>query len=508
MSLTKIAAHALLAAITVAAAVEARADKFLYRDEKGQSRELEARLVASQGGIYVLERADGQYVMVPRSAAIKREASPGPEPLDADAMLAGLRTQFGDSLFRGIAQPPYVVGLVLAAPLPRNGEGRANSFLRSTAAFMKNVDGAFGTFLKDARIAAQAPTHPLVVLVFEGLADFRKYETEVSGGTGPSARAIAGFYSPRTNYLAVRLDECRTFEIVLHEATHQQSFNRNLLNRLAPIPAWFAEGIATGFEANQGKIRIGPGKICPRYASKALAAKQIDWDRLLIDDTIFSHDALLSDAYGLAWGLHWLTVTKYKSEYSKYLRLLAEKNPLEQDNPLQRREDFETAFGKKVTELGKEFRQTLEAGMKRQKTVMEPPKLPAGLSETNQNLGTVDLSALRSGADPLSPVQVKGTLMNLSPLRAMTFRVVVVTDAGSYAEWLIPSLEMGKSTYLLPQTINKAMAGFPAVAPGNPGAAGGGPHTFRVHIHSAPPESAEATQWRSGQLPAPTANDP
>ena len=78
---------------------------------------------------------------------------------------------------------------------------------------------------------------------------------------------MGGFYSPQTNFLAVRLDECRTYEVVLHEAIHQQTYNRELFHRLAAVPTWFQEGIATGFESSQGKISVGPGKISMRYAT-------------------------------------------------------------------------------------------------------------------------------------------------------------------------------------------------------------------------------------------------
>src|SRR5690606_36708900 len=118
--------------------------------------------------------------------------------------------------FHGLVQQPYVLGVVLSGPLPKNCEGRATGFLRQTGIFLKNVDSAFGKFIKDAHIPARAPRFPLVVLIFESQGDFVRYATAATCGAGLSAKRLGGFYSPCTNFLAVRLDECRTYDVVLY----------------------------------------------------------------------------------------------------------------------------------------------------------------------------------------------------------------------------------------------------------------------------------------------------
>lgn len=469
-------------------AATARADHFVYRDQQNEKQEVDARLVTTEQGVHVLELADGQYRIVPEGAVEQRKPGPDPKPFDADQIAAQLQKQFGADTFRSYNEAPYMFGLVLGAPLPKTAESRATNFLRRAATFMKYVDAAFASFVKEARIPAKRPTHPLVVLIFETETDFEKYTQQITGGRGMSAGNISGFYSGLTNYLAIRMGECRTFDVPLHEAIHQQVYNRNVFQRLAPVPHWFDEGIATGFEANEGKVGIGPTKISARYARQALAAREVTWDQLTTEDSVFSGDVLAGEAYGHAWGLHWLLVTKYKSQYGKYVRKLAEKQPLEKEASDQRVADFKEAFGKTPEAMSREFRSALDAGIKRQKIQLNPPK-PPGVLLTHENMAEVELEAVRSG----SRLEAGGKLKNISPLRSLCFHVTVETDAGTYAEWFVQDVDVNKTETLANQAVRKLMQN-----------SGGGPsERFRVRVKSAPPDSADAVQWKRGNLPVP-----
>lgn len=484
------------------------ADKFYYRDADGKPAELEASLVGSGQGIYVLETSDGRYHLVPRTAAEKRVAAPGPVPLDGSAMAARLEQEFTAERFRSYLQEPFVIGLVLGSPLPKTSEGSAKALLRDVATFMKNVEGAFARYVRDARIEAPAPAHPVIVLIFETKDDFAKYAAAASSRDEDITQRVAGFYSKLTNILAIRLEECRTYETPLHEAIHQQVYVRKIFQRLAPIPTWFDEGLATGFEANAGKINVGPGKVSVRYANQAMEATQVKWDNLLADDAAFGNPALIDDAYGQAWGLHWLLVTRYKTEYAAYMRLLGQKKPLQEDSPQQRRADFQQALGDRLAEMQSQFRALLDAACRKQNVVLKPPQRK-GISLTEENMGQVQLTAVRHqtvGAEGLAGdrLEVQGTLMNLSPLRPMAFHVTVQTDAATYADWLIPKLDMLKSTPLPAQNVQKPMdIAASAVAEAAAARGLGQGSRFLVRIRSVPADSDEARRWSSGQLPKP-----
>ena len=145
----------------------------------------------------------------------------------------------------------------------------------------------------------------------------------------------------------------------------------------------------------------------------------------------------------------------------------------------------------------------LEAACRKQNVVLKPPERK-GISLTEENLGQVQLTAVRHqtvGAAGLmgDRLEVQGTLLNLSPLRTMAFHVTVETNAATYAEWFIPQLDLLKSAPLPAQNVVKPMQ--------VPAAAAGGiaqiPGTFRVRIRSVPADSDEAKRWTSGQRPVP-----
>jgi hypothetical protein len=497
---------AAILAVALLPAGRCPADVFHYVDADGQPVALEASLVGSSSTAYVLATPDGQYHLVPRAAAHKRVAKEGPAPLDGSEMAARLEGQFGAERFRSYLQEPFVIGLVLESPLPRTAEGQAKALLRNVASFLKNVEAAFGRYLRDARIQAPDPSHPVVVLIFEARDDFEQYAAQATGRDSADTTRIAGFYSKLTNILALRLEECRTFETPLHEAIHQQLYARGIFQRLAPIPTWFDEGIATGFEANAGKINVGPGKISVRYANQALQATRVNWQNLLTGDDAFREPDAVDDAYGLAWGLHWLLVTRYKNEYAAYMRTLGQKTVLGQDDAAQRSSDFQQAFGDRLAEMQQQFQPVLEAGLRNQRVALQQPK-PKGISLTEQAMGEVQMTAVRHqtvGAAGVvaSRLEVQGRLNNLSPLRPLAFHVTVETGEGTYAEWFVPSLASQSTTNLPAQNVTKPMAILPGAQPG-----GAAADTFRVRIRSTPADSEQAELWKSGQLPVPVVGE-
>ncbi|MEO1993986.1 MAG: DUF1570 domain-containing protein, partial [Planctomycetaceae bacterium] len=262
-------------------------DIFHYRNSTGDLVEIEARLAGSGQGAHALELSDGQFRIVPQAAVERRVIQAGPDPLGMDQMADRLQQKFGRDRIRIHKQAPYLIGLILKSRIRQSEELRVRGFMKKTARFMKNVESVFMKFAKSARFPTTAPRFPMVTLVFESDRDFESYARVATGGRGISPGNIAGFYSALTNFLVLRLRECNTFETPLHEAIHQQVHNRNVVQRLAPVPVWFNEGLATGFEGNAQRIGIGPTKVSPRYAKPALRAGQLDWKTVIADDRAF-----------------------------------------------------------------------------------------------------------------------------------------------------------------------------------------------------------------------------
>ncbi len=477
--------------VLVSATSLARADVFQYRDRTGEEVTVAAKLVRTVNEAHLIALPHGEYRIISKAAIIKHERSDGPEPLTPDDGAKLLQDEFGAARFRSYVSDPYVIGLVLQSELPKSSEVRAKNFLRKVAGFMEKVSRSFKRFLKELRIPAKEPEYPLVLLIFESDDDFDKYMARVTNANPATVKTVAGFYSDRTNYLAIRLHTCQTYEVPLHEAIHQQVYNRNFFQRLAPIPNWFDEGIATGFEANNGRINIGPTKISRRYARQVLEGSELRWDKLLENDRIFLGNVLVGEAYGNAWGLHWLLVTKHKRQYLNYVKLLAQKLPLEEEPKGQREADIRDAFGSNIASLQEEFRSTLEAGLKRQRVQLREDQV-AGKSKTAEGMGEVKLTAVRR-LDQAGQLEVEGILQNLSPYRKLSFVVTVETGAGMYAQWHVPDLVMQKKARLPMKYVTKVM----------PGGSRSPSDGYRVRIRSVPAESKEAEAWSAGKLPIP-----
>jgi hypothetical protein len=479
------------AAITLSSlfAAESRGDVFEYVDEDGKTQTVEGRLHASGEGIFAVEPADGSLRLIPQDAVKKRTPGPDPKPIAPQQMLDQLRDEFGTDKFRGVISNQYVIGVVLQAPLPRTSERRVSAALRKSARYMQSIQSTFASFVRKMNVVAEKAKFPMVVLIFETDDDFEAYTAKATGNRGLSAGNIAGFYSHLTNYLYVRMSECYTFGTPLHEAIHQQCFNTGVFQRLAPIPVWFAEGMASGFEGGGDKVRTSPQKLNFEYArliTEGVLPRGLGWDVIAGSDQIFRGDIFAGPAYIHGWSMHWFLVSNYRKEYAKYLQYIQTLPPLEEVSDRGRQAKFQELFGKTPGEFHQEFPAAFERALKRQKLPAQPDPIP-GLVQQNTNLASIDLFAESNGRQML----VQGKLRNISPIREMSYYVTIVTDTGTFADWFVPRLKINQLFALKPQAARRPDGRFSA--PGR---------SFRMRVQSVPADSDEAKAWASGRLPS------
>ena len=457
------------------------ADTFEYVDEDGKQQSVEARFYGEGQGAIALELADGSLSIIPQGAVKKRTPGEDPTPMTPDEVLTRLEGEFGEELFRGRVEKQYVVGVVLTAPLPKTSERRVAANLLKAARYMSGIESMFQRFCKSMRIPCEDPKFPLVVLIFETDNDFNDYTTKHTGGKGLSAENIAGFYSPQTNYLYVRMSECYSFATPLHEAIHQQCFNTQVLSRLAPLPVWFSEGIATGFEGNGDRVQSDPLKLNAVYTKMIIESgglpRQMSWNDVVTTDQVFRGDIFAGSAYIHAWSMHWLLVSKYRKQYPEYLKYLTSLEPLADESRQDRTAKFVEIFGATPNEIQQNFGPAFEAAMRRFKPPKELEQRPGMISRIT-NLAGVDAYAESDGFN----MKVQTQLRNLSPLREMAFVVSVVTDSGTVAQWYLPKMDINEFRLLEPKLVNG--------------------RAFNVHVESTPADSDTNARWSSGQLPA------
>ena len=473
------------------------ADLFTIVNESGQTVTVEAALYGSGKSksemIHALLKPDGSLLLVPQGKIKKRELKAAPQPLTVKEMAEGLTKKFGAEKSRFHLQSPFLVGVVLAAPLDGTDrtELRVKTFLQKAGRFMKNVEVIFETYSKKMGIELTDYEFPMAMLIFESDDDFEAYAKETTS-LGAGVKNVLAFYSGISNNLILRMSECSSFETPLHEAIHLQTSNRGVVKRLAPIPTWFMEGIATGFEGKGDRINVSPDRINSHYALLSGIAKLLNWGEVIALNGVFRGSVLSGDAYVHAWGLHWMLVTQYPNQYVKYIQKLSSKEPFEKSSPKQQYEEFVEIFKVSPESLQLKFKIELVQAILKQKVKL--PKLDdrtVHLEKHKQEMAIVKMTA--TSYSRLAPPRIEGWLQNISPFRPMTFHVTVQTDAGTYAEWYLPAVGIRKKIKMKSKNADHLMRG----------GRGGKWRTYHVEVESVYPGSETAKAWASGNLPVP-----
>jgi hypothetical protein len=338
----------------------------------GLQRSIEGRISveAADGGV-LLEATDGTLWIIDGGELRSRESLDSPfKPLShnqlAERLLAELPTGF-----RIHTTPHYVVCY-----------NTSRAYAQWTSSLLERLYKAFTNYWINQGLALREPEFPLPVLVF---ADRTLYEAasrdDLPGGTGnivgyyslrsnrvnmfdlTGAEAVRGAASDRDggsrrgsmreiNHMLSHPDALPLVATIVHEATHQIAFNCGLATRYADIPLWLCEGMAVYFEApDLASTRgwRGIGKVnYPRlevFRENVPNWNKESFERLLATDTRFRDPQTAFAAYADAWALNYYLI-KYKPKaYADYLKMLAEKRPLADDNERTRLEEFRQHFG-------------------------------------------------------------------------------------------------------------------------------------------------------------------
>jgi hypothetical protein len=331
-------------------------------------------VVEAQDGI-ILKTADGAFHRLLAKDIRDRSRDSGPlVMLEAEAL--------GEHLLRDL--PPgfrvhhsknYVVCY-----------NTTRTYAQWTSALLERLQKAFIAHWKKNGCAVAPPEHPLPVIVFGDQASYAEYARPE---LGPAVNNIIGYYNLDTNRTvmydltgmqAVRRDgygrgslhditELLSFPeaeplvaTIVHEATHQISFNCGLQKRLADNPLWMSEGLAVYFETpdlSSSRSWSGIGKV--NYARWDLFLKNLEADRvpslrrLVADDEMFRHPETAVDSYAQAWAWNYFLIKWRSKEYVAYLKTIADQEILAPPDPKKRLADFRRHFGDDFDALEDEF---------------------------------------------------------------------------------------------------------------------------------------------------------
>lgn len=441
---------------------------------------VEGETYATYGnGIDVLEPS-GRIAWV--AGATDRVVAEAPEPWGADDMIADLKESLGPhALF--FNKKPFVVAFVPEGRLIGAEIRRARGVLQTAGKFFKQCERIFFKFARSSGVRLERPQFPLPILIFETDEAFDAYAAR-GGGDRTSVTNFAGFYSHRPNHIIVRLSECDDFQTPLHEAIHMLCYNCGLVRRFADLPTWWVEGIATGFANSETRIDVGPRALNDQYVDRALSQADVSWDDLVAGKIPFYGDDSYRITYAQSWLLHWHLVNTRQRPYNEFVAELSRREP----GPGPRVDHlatFRRVFGVSPDDLRAEAVAALRTAASR----APDKKLPAGLSETKDSLGLVQLRATAVG----NRLRVGGQLRNVSTIRSLAYVVRVETTGGLFARWYYPEVAPRAWVPLAPQTPTLPMRGGPASASTR----------YYVRIDSALLGSDKARAWSAGRFEAP-----
>lgn len=338
--------------------------------EGGTTSTVDAAIVveAADGGL-LLELDDQHYRLVPPGSVVARRAAPDRAPEESlrafgQRVLAELPAGF-----RVLTTRHYVVCF-----------DTSRDYAQWCAALFERLHETFGNFWSKAGLEIADPPRPLVVVIF---ADRAAYERHAAGDLGAAADRVVGYYNLMSNRVT-------TFDLtgtdglaagtarpggaaadimaspaaaglvstLVHEATHQMAFNCGMHRRLAPVPLWVSEGIATYFEtpdlaADRGWRGIGaPNR--SRLDQFLAGYREGDIAAIIAADDRFRDADRPLDAYAAAWALTRHLTEAKKGAFIAYLRGQAAKQPLAEESAADRTREFEAAFGGSVATIERE----------------------------------------------------------------------------------------------------------------------------------------------------------
>lgn len=235
---------------------------------------------------------------------------------------------------------------------------------------------AFINYWKTRGVKLVSPEYPLIALVFKNRAAYEAYAVK---DIGPSAKSMLGYFNIQTNRVVMfdltgvenatggqrvtSADQVnriliqpaaeRTVATIVHEATHQISYNCGLQTRLAGNPKWVSEGMAIFFETPDLRNRrgwSGIGKVHRLHLAnfqRRLPGNGVI-RRIVADDQPFTSSTTAGVAYSQAWALTYYLQKTQKKQYSQYMKGLSEMQPLAEETAEERLQRFQTAFGDMV----------------------------------------------------------------------------------------------------------------------------------------------------------------
>ncbi len=372
--------HCILLALGVASILTmphfAVAIEHILANVDGHSRNLSGNvLIEDSAGTVLLETDDGAMWFLHANTIRNRTSdSESLVPLNKKQLAARLLKEMGPG-FQVHESKNYVVV-----------HNTTRKYAQWCSSLLERLQKGFVSYWKKRGCDISAPDSPLAVLVFS---DKASYTRHAQAELGDAVGNAIGYYSFQTNRIvmydltgsqALRRKSSRRGTLhditqllsqpeagplvatIVHEATHQISFNCGLQTRFNFPPVWLSEGLAVYFETPDLSNRRGAGGIgkvnysrFDRFRKSVRTGNESRLKSMIVNDDLFRNSRTAVDAYAAAWAWNYFLIKWHTPQYVAYLKTLADKPRLIVEDEEARLADFRRHFGDNLTELEQEF---------------------------------------------------------------------------------------------------------------------------------------------------------
>lgn len=264
-------------------------------------------ILAQDGKRCWFARTDGRYDLVVMTEVTSfRPLSGGFRPESSNKLAETLKRQQGRDWEVAVDGPFVVVA----------DRGRSRSLARD----LKSAYAELVSYFRVRGMPLSSPLYPLVVQVCRDRDEFVRISRE-DGVTNTSL--MRGYYSRLSNRILMYEREDDFVGTLTHELVHQTAFNCGLHERLADVPTWVSEGLATSLESpdarNGATVDGARDRLNPsRHRWFLEAPRQAGWlKRMLECESGFQSRPL--DAYAQAWAVTFYLLERRPIDYRKYL---------------------------------------------------------------------------------------------------------------------------------------------------------------------------------------------
>ena len=300
--------------------------------------------------VHLLGR-DGRLWTVPIAEIKKAQRlSKKFEPYSVSEMRAALIKELGPK-YEVVGKAHYLIAR------PRGSQGR-------WAELFEQQYRQVVHYFQVRKFDLQKPPFLLVAIVCRDQAEFMRRSKKTSLGAN---QFLLGYYSLTSNRVALydqgESDSNKT--VVLHEATHQITYNIGLLNRFCQPPLWVTEGTALLFEApgmaDNNRNRLQKERI-NRQQLKIFSQLKLKGNvpaALTGSDQLFASHS--QAAYAISWAMTFYMSEAIPSSFNAYLRRIAAKKPFSQYTAPERLADFTAIFGPDWKQFDANFQRYIDS---------------------------------------------------------------------------------------------------------------------------------------------------